>query len=282
MRVFDAADGRERAALFTGARQVSGLAFSPDGRRLYAAGWGMGGVKVFDPARDPRGRRVPGWPEQIAALTFDREGLRILGIDWTVRRADLRRPGRWHATDRSGPPRDGFPPLAPRGLRLQSATAVGWRRRRVGTRTVVGVWDVALGRPVAALRGSGGPVTAVAFGPDGRSLATAAAGGPNGRPIVTLWHLASGRADPDLRGGAGPGRGPRLQRRRPQARGGRRHDRAPRAGSPPGTRRRGPCWGPWTAWAWSSPWRSTRTGSGSPSRITGRRRSTSGTSPRAR
>ena len=56
VRVFDAADGRERAALFTGCQNVSGLAFSPDGRRLHAAGWGMGGVKVFDPARDPRGR----------------------------------------------------------------------------------------------------------------------------------------------------------------------------------------------------------------------------------
>ncbi len=60
VRVFDAANGRQHAALFTGASQVTGLAFSPDGRRLYAAGWGMGGVKVFDPARDPRGRRVPG------------------------------------------------------------------------------------------------------------------------------------------------------------------------------------------------------------------------------
>ena len=61
VRVFDAADGREHAALFTGAKQVGGLAFSPDGRRLYAAGWEMGGVKVLDPARDPRGRRFPGW-----------------------------------------------------------------------------------------------------------------------------------------------------------------------------------------------------------------------------
>ena len=82
MRVFDAADGRERAALFTGSMNVSGLAFSPDGRRLYAAGWGMGGIKVFDPDRDPRGRGIPGWPDQIGALTFDREGLRVLGCDW--------------------------------------------------------------------------------------------------------------------------------------------------------------------------------------------------------
>ena len=59
IRVFDTADGRQHGELFTGAVQVSGLAFSPDGRRLYAAGWGMDGVKVFDPARDPRGRARP-------------------------------------------------------------------------------------------------------------------------------------------------------------------------------------------------------------------------------
>ena len=72
-----------------GATNVSGLAFSPDGRRLYAAGWGMGGVKVFDPDRDPRGRGVRDWHDQIGALTFDREGLRVLGIDWQERRTGL-------------------------------------------------------------------------------------------------------------------------------------------------------------------------------------------------
>ena len=104
----------------------------------------------------------------------------------------VRRPGRWHRwIDRALPvtnfrrwPRGDFA-FSRDGRRLAAPT----RRDR----TVVGVWDVALGRPVATLRGSGGPVTAVAFGPDGRSLASAAAGGPNGRPIVTLWHLASGR-----------------------------------------------------------------------------------------
>ncbi len=55
VRVFDASDGRERAALFTGSMNVSGLSFSRDGRRLDAAGWGMGGIKAFDPDRDPRG-----------------------------------------------------------------------------------------------------------------------------------------------------------------------------------------------------------------------------------
>ena len=42
----------------------------------------MGGVKVLDPARDPRSRRIRLIDDQSAALTFDREGLRVLHVSW--------------------------------------------------------------------------------------------------------------------------------------------------------------------------------------------------------
>jgi WD40 repeat protein/tetratricopeptide (TPR) repeat protein len=203
VRVFDAADGRERAALFTGCLMVSGLAFSPDGRRLYAGGWGMGGVKVFDPARDPRGRGIPSWLEQLAALAFDRDGLRVLGVEWAAGALASVDPFDDVVTveqvlpvsDSHHWPRGDFA-FSPDGGRLAAPT------RRDGT--VAGVWDLALGRPVTLLRGSGGSVTAVSFRPDGQALATAAAGGPNGRPIVTLWDLASGRAIRTFESGADP------------------------------------------------------------------------------
>jgi WD40 repeat protein len=203
VRVFDAADGRERAALFTGCLMVSGLAFSPDGRRLYAGGWGMGGVKVFDPARDPRGRGIPSWLDQLAALTFDRDGLRVLGVAWDagalasvdpfdgVVKVEQALP----VTDSLHWPRGDFA-FSPDCGRVAAPTR--WDG------TVVGVWDLALGRPVTLLRGSGGPVTAVAFRPDGRALATAAAGGQYGRSIVTLWDLASRRAIRTFEAGADP------------------------------------------------------------------------------
>ena len=79
-----------------GAVNVTGLAFSPDGRRLYrqpAGGW-EGSRSSTRPAI-PAAGASPGWLGQIAALTFDREGLRVLGIDWDRRLAGLRRPGRW-------------------------------------------------------------------------------------------------------------------------------------------------------------------------------------------
>jgi eukaryotic-like serine/threonine-protein kinase len=194
VRVFDAADGRERAALFTGSMNVSGLTFSRDGHRLDAAGWGMGGIKAFDPDRDPRGRKIPGWPAQIGALTFDRDGLRVRACEWnlggTLTSADpvdgtVAYERVLPVTDFGFWPRGDFA-FTRDGGRLAAPTRLD--------RTIVGVWDVALGPAVFTLRGSGGPVTAVAFGPDGKSLATAAVGAADARPFVTHWDLASSRA----------------------------------------------------------------------------------------
>jgi WD40 repeat protein/serine/threonine protein kinase len=203
VRVFDAADPGERAALFTGCMKVTGMAFGSDGRRLYAGGWGMGGVKVYDPARDPRGRGIPSWLDQLAALTFDREGLRVLGVAWdagVVASVDpfdgvVKVEQVLPVTDSRHWPRGDFA-FDPDADRLAAP-----KRRDP---TVIGVWDVALGRPVAMLRGSSGPVTAVAFRPDGQALATAAAGGPKGPPVVTLWDLVSSRAIRTFESGADP------------------------------------------------------------------------------
>lgn len=171
---------------------INGLAYSPDGRRLYAAGAGMGGVKVFDPGREPGGRAISGWLDQLGALTFDREGQRFLGIAWEhgqLAAADpvdgsVTREHLLPVSDARRWPRGDFA-FSPDGRWVAAPT------RRDGT--VVGVWDVVFGRPITTLRGSAGPVTAVAFRPDGRSLTTAAVG-PAGRATVTLWRLDSGRA----------------------------------------------------------------------------------------
>ena len=191
--MFDTADGRQHGELFTGAVQVSGLAFSPDGRRLYAAGWGMDGVKVFDPARDPRGRRVPVFDNQIGALSFDSAGLRILQVYWTKGGA-LGTADPFDGSERI----DRRLPVANSCAFLAEtsplvATAGGWRCRHGGTRRWSGSGTLPSVGLIVRLQGRRGAVTAVAFGPDGRSLATRGAGGPEGRPIVALWNLDSGR-----------------------------------------------------------------------------------------
>ncbi len=141
---------------------------------------------------------------QIGALSFDSAGLRILQVYWTKGGA-LGTADPFDGSERI----DRALPVAnswrfPRG---DFAFSRDGRRLAAPTRrdpTVVGVWDVALGRLIVRLQGSEGAVTAVAFGPDGRSLASAAPGGPERRPIVALWNLDSGRAIQTLQAGPGP------------------------------------------------------------------------------
>ena len=53
VRVFDAADGRQHAALFSGNSYNSGLAFNRDGRRLFVSGWGSAGSRSSTPPAIP-------------------------------------------------------------------------------------------------------------------------------------------------------------------------------------------------------------------------------------
>jgi WD40 repeat protein len=60
------------------------------------------------------------------------------------------------------------------------------------------LWEVASGRARATLIGAGGPVHALAFSADGKTLAS---GGPSS---VKLWHVATGQELYELDGTAGP------------------------------------------------------------------------------
>jgi WD40 repeat protein/predicted Ser/Thr protein kinase len=204
VRLFDPANGQELAALFTGCVNVSGLAFSPDGRRLGAAGWGMGGIKVFDPARDPRGRgiAVP-TVALVAALAFDRQGQRVVEIEWrrgTMASVDpitgtVRTERAIAVTDTPRWPRGDFAFSRDRAL-----VAAPTQKDK----TSIGVWDVASGQCIATIRGAGGPVTAVAFRADGKLLACAAASATGARPVVTVWDFASGSAIRTIEAGPDP------------------------------------------------------------------------------
>ena len=193
VRVFDTRDGFEHSALFAGATEVTGIAFSPDGRKLRASGWGSGAVKEFDSNRDPRGRkRIVGGGDQIAALSFDREGLRVREIDWESSRLNdvdpvdgsVRSNPFLAVTNERGWPRGDFA-LSDGASRLAAPLRED--------RSTLGVWDLSPRRLVARLRGSGGPVTAVAFHPDGQSLAIAERSSNPSGWAATLWQIDSAR-----------------------------------------------------------------------------------------
>ena len=204
VRVFDPADGRERTTLFNAGKDSPALAFSADGRRLLSAAWGLRGVKVFDPARDPRGRtRIVGGADQIGALAFDRDGVRVLEISWQYSRlyyldpidGSVRSDPFLSVTDHRAWPRGDFAFDAG-----ASRLAAPLRQDR----SIVGVWDLSPRHLVARLPGPGKPVTAVAFSPNGQTLSTAALDPQNALWVVTVWQIHSAQklqtmtAGPDL------------------------------------------------------------------------------------
>ncbi len=80
---------------------------------------------------------------------------------------------------------------------LSRPTAAPWPRATSLHRNNVRIWDVATGRPLATLEGHTDRVRAVAFAPDGKSLATASSDG-----TVRLWDVASWRERSVLKGHA--------------------------------------------------------------------------------
>jgi WD40 repeat protein len=232
-RIWDVATGRESAAPHRLEGMVSKVAFSPDGGRVIAF-CRDGPVTVWD-AETGRERAVP---QCVGTEALSRDGrllaafhngARLLDLEtgrerplrpgstWVMFYAAFSPDGRWLA---GGSIEGGAVSLwdlatgdAPFEVRGQGEVEArggdDWVRRPVcfspdsrvlatGYNTVVRLWDVATRRERAALRGHEGGLTALAFSPDGRRLATASLDG-----TARLWDVATGRELAALRGHEG-------------------------------------------------------------------------------
>ena len=147
---------------------------------------------------------------QLAALAFDRDELRVLAIEW-----ERGRLASFDPVDGSEQIERIFPVtnnrVWPRGrLRLQSRRPLAGGADAAGRDGGRG-WDVALGRPpVVMLRGSAGLVSAVAFCP--RRPVACIRGGRRADGTTDRHALGPGfrSANPKLRGGSEPGMDHRL------------------------------------------------------------------------
>ena len=170
------------------AGQIAALAFSPDGRFLASAtdpDGGSGVVKVWHVAT---GRLVMRAADGAGGVVFFPDGRRLAGGGrGGVRVYDVA-TGRTRAYPKAAARARHDLAVSPDGKLLATATEGG---------PAVTLWDVATGDRVRDLTppaGMAGGIAAVAFNPDGRSVAAGLTGG------FVSWDIATGAAGPTIRG----------------------------------------------------------------------------------
>jgi RNA polymerase sigma factor (sigma-70 family) len=202
--IWDAAGGKELRRL-AGEKGGGKIAFAPDGR-LLAVPEEDGSIRFWDAltGREQKQRRLQGHKGKVNEVVFFPDGKRLLsaGEDGTTRLWNMadgkeirQMIGRTPGQPIKGIPGGTMAPMpANAAIRVECvALAPDGKTLASGcSDNTVRVWDSATGKQVQQLAEQGS-VTAVAFSPDGRLLASV--GGK-----IRLWELASGKVRTEIFG----------------------------------------------------------------------------------
>jgi WD40 repeat protein len=190
IRVCSVAEGKEVCQLQARPNDVNALAFSPDGRTLNSGGED-GTIECWDVTTGRKIRQTEGHPGGVDGLTVSPDGQVIAsasGREGTIRL--------WQAGTgkelRRLPGRADVMAFSPDSHALASIACSAGAEESFSEITL---WDVANGKPLRQFRLARGPVFALAFSPDGKSLAT---GGLDS--AVHLWEVITGQERQQLRG----------------------------------------------------------------------------------
>jgi eukaryotic-like serine/threonine-protein kinase len=194
VRVWDAATGRELAALRGHAQPIVSAAFNPDGRQVLTAAPESSAefaVRLWDVATGQALRSVR---EKGACpyVLFHPDGRRVLAFlpdlaaVWDA--ATAQELTRVHAAEKTGEWRVTAAAFSPDGRRVVTVAAGSVR-----------VWDADTAQPLFLLKGHQAEVYTARFSPDGRWLVTASAD-----ETARLWDAATGKEWRTLTGHPGP------------------------------------------------------------------------------
>ncbi|MBI1762291.1 MAG: TIR domain-containing protein, partial [Acidobacteria bacterium] len=187
VKLWEVASGRELRELKGHRAVVTAVAFAPDGRTL-ASGCGDDAVKLWEVASGRELREFKGHSDGVSAVAFAPDGKTLASGSWDkavklweVASGRKLRDFKGHSDDVSSVA------FAPDGKTLASGSWNTGRPFLFGTDITIKLWEVASGRELRELKGHSARVSAVAFAPDGKTLAS----GSEDR-TVKLWEVANG------------------------------------------------------------------------------------------